>query len=61
MGERGCFAQDGYGARFEWGPFVPRLVLPSPNGPAVSATAPDHGGGMVVAASLRNAAAVGLR
>lgn len=39
-------------------PFVSRLVLPSPNGATVSATAAEHGA-VVVAASLRNAAAVG--
>ncbi|MDT0345624.1 2-phosphosulfolactate phosphatase [Streptomyces litchfieldiae] len=37
-------------------PFTPRLVLPSPNGSAISAAAD---GAMVVAACLRNGAAVG--
>lgn len=36
-------------------PFTPRLVLPSPNGSAIAAAS---GAGTVVAASLRNAAAV---
>ena len=39
-------------------PFTPRLVLPSPNGSAISATA-TGGGAMVIAACLRNASAVG--
>ncbi|WP_257584201.1 2-phosphosulfolactate phosphatase [Streptomyces sp. TLI_146] len=38
-------------------PFTPRLVLPSPNGSAIAAAAADSSA--VVAASLRNAAAVG--
>lgn len=38
-------------------PFVPRLVLPSPNGSAIAAAAGE--GSTVVAASLRNATAVG--
>ncbi|MFF0739541.1 2-phosphosulfolactate phosphatase [Streptomyces sp. NPDC004111] len=37
-------------------PFTPRLVLPSPNGSAIAASAGDSA---VVAASLRNATAVG--
>ncbi|MEV5983204.1 2-phosphosulfolactate phosphatase [Streptomyces sp. NPDC052114] len=37
-------------------PFTPRLVLPSPNGSAIAAAAADA---TVVAASLRNATAVG--
>ncbi|MFI0975760.1 2-phosphosulfolactate phosphatase [Streptomyces sp. NPDC021093] len=37
-------------------PFTPRLVLPSPNGSAIAASA---NGSTVVAASLRNATAVG--
>ncbi|MEV0322192.1 2-phosphosulfolactate phosphatase [Streptomyces sp. NPDC050658] len=37
-------------------PYAPRLVLPSPNGSAIAAAA---GAGVVVAACLRNAAAVG--
>ncbi|MDH6139368.1 2-phosphosulfolactate phosphatase [Kitasatospora sp. GP30] len=37
-------------------PFVPRLVLPSPNGSSIAAAA---GGSVVVAACLRNATAVG--
>ncbi|WP_069885826.1 2-phosphosulfolactate phosphatase [Streptomyces luteocolor] len=37
-------------------PFAPRLVLPSPNGSAIAASA---AGATVVAASLRNATAVG--
>ncbi|MGW7410955.1 2-phosphosulfolactate phosphatase [Streptomyces sp. NPDC054863] len=37
-------------------PFTPRLVLPSPNGSAIAASA---NGATVVAASLRNATAVG--
>ncbi|MGO4422472.1 2-phosphosulfolactate phosphatase [Streptomyces sp. MCAF7] len=37
-------------------PFTPRLVLPSPNGSAISAAA---GGSTVVAGCLRNATAVG--
>jgi 2-phosphosulfolactate phosphatase len=36
-------------------PHTPRLVLPSPNGSTIAATAP----GVVLAASLRNASAVG--
>ncbi|MCF2532043.1 2-phosphosulfolactate phosphatase [Yinghuangia soli] len=39
-------------------PFAPRLVLPSPNGSAISAAARPYGV-PVVAASLRNGAAVG--
>jgi 2-phosphosulfolactate phosphatase len=39
-------------------PFVPRLVLPSPNGSAICAAA-AAGGAIVVAGCLRNAAAVG--
>lgn len=38
-------------------PFAPRLVLPSPNGSAIAASA--SGNSTVVAASLRNARAVG--
>ncbi|MFC7306664.1 2-phosphosulfolactate phosphatase [Streptomyces monticola] len=38
-------------------PFAPRLVLPSPNGSAIAAAAAP--GSVVVAASLRNAEAVG--
>ncbi|WP_420037713.1 2-phosphosulfolactate phosphatase [Streptomyces sp. cg28] len=38
-------------------PFVPRLVLPSPNGSAIAAAAGDES--TVIAASLRNATAVG--
>ncbi|MFJ9865751.1 2-phosphosulfolactate phosphatase [Streptomyces sp. NPDC101165] len=38
-------------------PFTPRLVLPSPNGSAIAASAAE--GSIVVAASLRNASAVG--
>ncbi|WP_226599115.1 2-phosphosulfolactate phosphatase [Streptomyces violascens] len=38
-------------------PFTPRLVLPSPNGSAIAAAAAE--GSTVVAASLRNATAVG--
>ncbi|MEV0095209.1 hypothetical protein [Streptomyces sp. NPDC050738] len=37
-------------------PFVPRLVLPSPNGSAIAAAA---GESAVLAGSLRNASAVG--
>ncbi|MGV9881128.1 2-phosphosulfolactate phosphatase [Streptomyces sp. NPDC003006] len=37
-------------------PFVPRLVLPSPNGSSIAAAA---GGSLVVAGCLRNATAVG--
>jgi 2-phosphosulfolactate phosphatase len=40
-------------------PFTARLVLPSPNGSAISAAA-SEGGATVVAACLRNANAVGL-
>ena len=39
-------------------PFTARLVLPSPNGSAISAAASD-GGATVIAACLRNASAVG--
>jgi 2-phosphosulfolactate phosphatase len=39
-------------------PFTPRLVLPSPNGSAISAAA-SGGGATVIAACLRNASAVG--
>jgi 2-phosphosulfolactate phosphatase len=39
-------------------PFTPRLVLPSPNGSAIAATA-SGSGATVVAACLRNAGAVG--
>jgi 2-phosphosulfolactate phosphatase len=42
-------------------PFTPRLVLPSPNGSAICASAAAAGGGgaTVIAGCLRNAAAVG--
>jgi 2-phosphosulfolactate phosphatase len=43
-------------------PFTPRLVLPSPNGSAICASAAGGGGGggaTVIAGCLRNAAAVG--
>ncbi len=41
-------------------PFTPRLVLPSPNGSAICASAAAGGGAaMVIAGCLRNAAAVG--
>jgi 2-phosphosulfolactate phosphatase len=41
-------------------PFTPRLVLPSPNGSAICASAAAAGGGaMVIAGCLRNATAVG--
>jgi 2-phosphosulfolactate phosphatase len=41
-------------------PFTPRLVLPSPNGSAICASAAPGGGeAMVIAGCLRNAAAVG--
>jgi 2-phosphosulfolactate phosphatase len=40
-------------------PFTPRLVLPSPNGSAICASAAGGGGATVIAGCLRNAVAVG--
>ena len=40
-------------------PFTARLVLPSPNGSAISAAAASDSGATVIAACLRNVAAVG--